>query len=92
MGAPVEGWISRKNTRSRREHALQGVQQRPSNVGGVSADPGGGKAEKADKIVDAALNPLDLIGRAVELDGHAAILPWISVLPGYQHDRLINRR
>jgi hypothetical protein len=39
-------------------------------VGGVTADPGGGKAEQADKIVDAALKPIDLIDREVKLEGH----------------------
>jgi hypothetical protein len=53
------------------EHPLQGVQQRPSDVGGVSADPGGGKGKQADKIVDAAPKPLGLIDWKVELEGHA---------------------
>jgi hypothetical protein len=54
-----------------REHALKGVEQRLSDVGGVTADPGGGKGENADEIVDAAVKLLDLIGRVLELDGHA---------------------
>jgi hypothetical protein len=45
-------------------------------MGGVATDPGGGKAEKADQIVDAVLEPLDLGGRVVELDRHAKPVAW----------------